>query len=33
MTLDSKTNHEAPVSAQHNHVKAAEHCDAASVAH
>lgn len=33
MTLDQKTNHVDSTTAHQNHVKAAEHCDAASIAH
>lgn len=33
MTIDTKTAHPDTTTAHQNHVKAAEHCDAASAAH
>ncbi|MBU3617981.1 MULTISPECIES: hypothetical protein [unclassified Polynucleobacter] len=33
MTTDTKTHAADTTNAHHNHVKAAEHCDAASLAH
>ena len=33
MTFDSKSNSTMPATPQQTHVKAAEHCDAASMAH